>query len=124
MSTQYLLVYPNDDLLLMMKLSGNPLDAVYLLKISSTGERLWRRKITDSSSYGGNLQMRDIAFAPDGQICITGSRYDTVIVNNKALPDGAVWLLCLDSMGCLSPGCGDYQDVVTAVQEPKLKALE
>jgi hypothetical protein len=68
--------------------------------------------------------MRDIAFAPDGQICITGSRYDTVIVNNKALPDGAVWLLCLDSMGCLSPGCGDYQDVVTAVQEPKLKALE
>jgi hypothetical protein len=118
MKTQYLLVYPNNDVLLMMHWNDNPLDAVYLLKISSAGERLWRRKITDSSSYGGNLQIRDIAFAPDGQICITGSRYDTVIVNNKALPDGAVWLLCLDSMGCLSPGCGVEQDIVTSTIEP------
>ncbi|MGB0932053.1 MAG: T9SS type A sorting domain-containing protein [Chitinophagales bacterium] len=72
----------------------------FLAKLSPQGEILWQR------NYQGldkSWQIQDMCLTLDGGFALTG-RYSNRF--NEPDNEGDVWLLKVDSMGCLEPGCG------------------
>ena len=74
----------------------------FICKLDSNGVKLWERTYytrTDRENY-----FTDVAKVSDGGYIVTGSAWSET--------DQDVWLVRLDSMGCLEPGC-DIVDVPT-----------
>lgn len=74
----------------------------FICKLDSNGVKLWERTYytrTDRENY-----FTDVAKVSDGGYILTGSAWSAT--------DQDVWLVRLDSMGCLEPGC-DIVDVPT-----------
>ncbi len=74
----------------------------FICKLDSNGVKLWERTYytrTDRENY-----FTDVAKVSDGGYIVTGSAWSAT--------DQDVWLVRLDSMGCLEPGC-DIVDVPT-----------
>ncbi|HRF75160.1 MAG TPA: hypothetical protein PLB46_01225 [Chitinophagales bacterium] len=74
----------------------------FICKLDSNGVKLWERTYytrTDRDNY-----FTDVAKVSDGGYILTGSAWSAT--------DRDVWLVRLDSMGCLEPGC-DIVDVPT-----------
>lgn len=69
-------------------------DYAWLLKVDSEGNQIWSRKLLYSEIHHNYL--RDIIQTPDGGFLMVGS----VLVS----PNDA-WVVKVDSMGCLEPGC-------------------
>ena len=72
----------------------------FICKLDSNGVKLWERTYytrTDRENY-----FTDVAKVSDGGYILTGSAWSAT--------DQDVWLVRLDSMGCLEPGC-DIVDV-------------
>jgi hypothetical protein len=85
----------------------------FLIKYNAEGERIWDRKILLDSTvynqalYGGTeLLNGDLVFT--GQVCDTefGSPEDPTPCN--------IWVIKVDSLGCLEPDCGEFQNITTA----------
>jgi hypothetical protein len=89
----------------------------YLMCLNPDGERVWERKILDKTAgiyrqyvYGGTE-------LPNGDLVFVGMVWDTMTTpENPAFTD--MWIFKTDSLGCLTPGCGEWQSLV-AVGEPQ-----
>lgn len=91
-------------------------DVGFLLKIDSYGNIIWERDYYHLAFPGPDgLQrstswFRDIELAPDGGYIVCGMARG-LIVEPQTTQD--FWLVKLDSMGCLEPGC----DTLTGIRE-------
>ncbi|MCB9313473.1 MAG: T9SS type A sorting domain-containing protein [Lewinellaceae bacterium] len=90
-----------------------------ITRFDSLGNILWDRFFWDpdylrinpdtifSSAFGPVVEM------DDGRLAVVG------LINGPQDKGGTnPWVLMLDSVGCLTPGCGDGEQIVTAVREP------
>ncbi len=85
----------------------------WLIRLSPTGEKKWERIIGDlrypSNEFGYIL---DVVEASDGSLVAVGTILDTFPNGIPAPYNRDVWLLHLDSMGCVHPGCtGIFQGI-------------
>lgn len=73
----------------------------YIVKLDSNGTVLWERDYTYNS--GSDHYLYDFQKLPDGGYACSGMGADTI----DGVMQSMCWLLRLDSMGCLEPGCGE-----------------
>ena len=86
----------------------------WIYRISSEGELLWERQICDNNTFIFNQFFYNAVELDDGSLVFTG------MTNNESESDVTgvdlnIWLVRVDSMGCLEPGCDDFQ-VITDVK--------
>jgi hypothetical protein len=106
----------------------------FVFRMSPTGELKWKRYILDAKSpladFGHFLDSEEL---PNGDLLFTGAYYDTFPNADPFINDINIWLVRTDSMGCLTPGCGELQivnadgTVLTSTEEagsPNKEALE
>lgn len=72
----------------------------FIEKISADGAFLWRREYTTNPLY--DSYFFDVQQTPDLGYIISGSGVGDI----DGEPSQQLWLVKLDSMGCLEPGCG------------------
>ncbi len=77
-------------------------DRGVLVKLDEFGELVWRRLYTHypGAAYGKDQIFWDVKPTSDGGLVLTGE------TNSDDYPYAQLWLLKLDSAGCLVPGCG------------------
>jgi hypothetical protein len=77
-------------------------DVGVLFKLDALGNTLWHRFYTHypGASFGKDQIFWDVKPTSDGGMVLTGE------TNSDAFPYAQLWLLKLDSAGCLVPGCG------------------
>lgn len=86
-----------------------------LLKVSAAGDSVWSRKLiyhehSDSNQFFHNIY--DIKETPDkGFIMVGQTKHTTADYPQRG------WILKVDSMGCLVPGCGDIIDATDHLQK-------
>ncbi|MGB4931625.1 MAG: hypothetical protein WBP43_16720, partial [Chitinophagales bacterium] len=73
----------------------------YICKLNTDGELQWEHTYSNNSLY--NHFLFDFQKTPDGGYIASGAGADGV----EGAYEGPMWLLKLDSMGCLNPYCGD-----------------
>lgn len=89
--------------------AANPLGAYrgFVSKINADGEAYWERTYTSNGDNYDDNRLHDIALTPDGGIILAGAAYSNIYEEDQNF-----WVLKLDSMGCLTPGCDTLGDVV------------
>lgn len=82
----------------------------WLIKLDSNGEKVWERFYTNDQNPGADNFIYDFQLIEDDGIACTGMGHtpDTLFASKADF-----WLLVLDSMGCLEPGC----DTITGIGE-------
>jgi len=77
-------------------------DAGMLFKLDADGNTIWHRFYSHypGASYGKDQIFWDVKPTSDGGMVLTGE------TNSDDYAYAQLWLLKLDSMGCLVPGCG------------------
>lgn len=70
-------------------------------KVSKTGHLLWSHAY--SSDTLADSYFRDVAIRPDGSIVFCGAASNDTLPPSHSFQD--VWLVSVDSNGCLQPGC-------------------
>lgn len=85
----------------------------WLIRLSPTGEKKWERIIGDLRYPGDSFgEILDVVEADDGSLVAVGTIVDTFPNGIPAPYNRDVWLLHLDSMGCVNPGCtGVFQGI-------------
>jgi hypothetical protein len=83
--------------------------AGWVFAMSQEGELLWNREIADLRFPAKISQLNAVEEAENGGLILTGSIMDTFLNHIPAFNNQNIWLLKLDSIGCLEPGCGDVQ---------------
>lgn len=94
--------------------------AGYVRRFTPEGEIRWERRIfdlTQGAQFGFFLDGIEL---DDGSLVFCGQIEDTI--PDDPYPDN-VWLVRLDSLGCLSPGCG-FNQFVADSHEPGRPAAE
>ena len=86
---------------------------MHLVCISPGGELLWKREIALEDGFP-NQKFNRARWTSDGCIILTGYIYGT---NEGGEYHSEIFLLKLDSVGCLEPGC--TQTIITAVTDPE-----
>jgi hypothetical protein len=97
--------------------TGTPSDFEWLRCISSDGKYKWHRKFKPPENRPNDiLQLTRIMGTSDGGMLIAGYyiNYITLQVDPWSTLNNDVILIKLDSMGCLTPGCGEEQIFVSA----------
>src|SRR5688500_13670009 len=87
--------------------------AGWVFALSQEGELLWNREIVDLRFPLKVSVLNAVEEAENGGLILTGFIWDTV---SNQIPDVSnvnIWLVKLDSLGCLEPGCSDLQIVVS-----------
>jgi hypothetical protein len=81
----------------------------YVCRISPQGELLWERVICDDTGIGTgqSSQFYDMVETTNGDLLITGNIL-TPGSDDTTRTTGAIWLVRTDSLGCITPGCGEY----------------
>lgn len=88
----------------------NNIDMGWLVKTDRYGKKMWSRTYTLDSSV--NHYTWDLDLASDGGFIMCGTSFSNP---NSVDQDG--WLLKVDSMGCLIPGC---DTIFTGIQPPQI----
>lgn len=87
----------------------------YVFRMSPNGTLRWERYLADVRFPIDNHFFNDVIEAEDGGIVLTGSLQDS-FPNADPFPNNPnIWLVKLDSTGCLEPGCGRFQVMGTTV---------
>jgi hypothetical protein len=101
----------NGDLIVTGYFAGKPWGSYYgiVSKVNAEGEPYWERIYTSTSSTEWDNRLHEIVLTDDGGFAIAGAAYSEDLTEDQNF-----WLLKLDSMGCLIPGC---DTIVTAIME-------
>ena len=93
-----------------------------LLRANSEGDSLWMREYAyyDSTVTDCEGTLRDVQPTPDGGFVAVGETRGNSNGNNPPGLSVDVWVVKVDSMGCLVPGCDDFSTAIT-VQATNLK---
>jgi Secretion system C-terminal sorting domain len=86
--------------------------AGHINKVSASGELLWHR-VYRYAEFGDNL-LFDIDPMPNGGFLCTGWMNGIPFLGDS-IPDQDAWLLAVDSMGCLVPGCDTLDNAITEI---------
>lgn len=88
----------------------------WVFAMSQEGELLWSRDINDlrfpEKKWG---RFNAVQESENGGLIITGFILDTV-ENNHLASVSNIWLVKLDSAGCLEPDCGDVQIISSSAE--------
>lgn len=92
----------NGDIILTGFYATNPLGSYrgFVAKINSEGDPYWERSYASHTDPYDDYFLTDIAPTADGGVILAGSGS-----NNHPEELRNIWVLKLDSMGCLTPGC-------------------
>ncbi len=93
---------PDGNVIVIGYFPGKPWGSYYgmVSKLNADGEPYWERIYTSTASTEFDNRLHDIEFTDDGGFAITGAAYSEDLTEDQNF-----WLLKLDSMGCLIPGC-------------------
>jgi len=80
-----------------------PLNGMWVMKVSNTGDSLWARHFTLINEEPGMPEPMDLKATPDGGYIVCGAIDPPYDGGVHPLRYG--WLLKLDEHGCLVPGC-------------------
>jgi hypothetical protein len=99
----------NGDIYVIGYYAANPIGSYrgFVAKINTDGEPYWERVYTSNGEPYDDNRINDLALTNDGGIILAGAAY-----SNDASEDQNFWVLKLDSMGCLTPGCDSLDDAV------------
>ena len=86
--------------------------AGHISKVSASGELLWHR-VYRYAEFGDNL-LFDIDPMPNGGFLCTGWMNGIPFLGDS-IPDQDAWLLAVDSMGCLVPGCDTLDNAISEI---------
>ena len=81
----------------------------YITKLDSNGVVLWERTYTTDNYY--DAYFFDVQQTPDKGFIISGSAVGDILGEANQ----QMWLVKLDSMGCLEPGCADTFTSITSI---------
>ena len=90
----------------------------HIARIKPDGEFRWERRIFEKKDGGYWPELYHGAEMPNGDLIFTGVVWDTIQTPENPSWDD-LWLLKLDSNGCLEPGC-DFNQYILPVSEPAL----
>lgn len=87
-----------------------------LLRANSDGDSLWMRHYfyADSLLDDGEGSFRDVLPTDDGGFIAVGWVNYSASGNNPPQYDHDLWVVKVDSMGCLVPGCDDFSTAITS----------
>lgn len=93
-------------------------DCGYICRISPSGELLWERVICDYAGIGQqqSSQFYDVVETVNGDLILSGN-ISIPAATDSTRSTGAIWLVRTDSLGCITPGCGEY-DILNSTQSP------
>lgn len=83
----------------------------WIFRMSPQGEPIWDRYIYDARSPKRDAWLQSATELSNGDLVFTGSYADTLTVDGNVVRNTDVWLVRVDSNGCLTPGCADLQVV-------------
>jgi type IX secretion system substrate protein len=95
----------------------------WVFAMSQEGELLWSRDINDLRYPEKWGEFNAVQESENGGLIITGFIIDT-LENIPSSFDQNIWLVKLDSMGCLEPGCGDVQVITASTEAEKPTELK
>ncbi len=90
----------------------NPDPGGWVFRVGENKEWLWDRTYTDTSYQGIAYRLQSIAPTTDGGYIAVG----TIVNNMTGVFESHNWVLKLDSLGCLQPGCGEI-NYITGTEE-------
>ena len=98
---------PNGDLIVWGYFASNYLGTYYgmISNINMSGEAYWERIYLSNSDIYDDSRLEDMEIGLNGEIVLLGAGFSENAIENQNF-----WLLKLDSMGCLIPGC-DTMDI-------------
>jgi hypothetical protein len=119
-------VAKNGDLIGCGSAQDSPYDTIdesdryfaHISRIKPDGESRWERKIYHLKEGGYYPWLYHGAEMENGDLIFTGYVWDTIQTPENPSWDD-LWLLKLDSNGCLEPGC-DFNQYILPVSEPAL----
>ncbi len=78
-----------------------------LLRTTANGDSLWMFDYFyyDSLMTDGESTLRDVQPTPDGGFVAVGAAYGSISGNNPPGLSQDVWVIKVDSLGCIEPGC-------------------
>jgi hypothetical protein len=91
--------------------SGAPRSG-WLTRINANREVIWERSYLDTTYNGNSFGLQHVIPTSDGGYLATGSIYNAM----TGVQESHNWLLKLDAMGCLTPGCGGI-NYITGTEE-------
>jgi hypothetical protein len=102
---------PNGDLYVAGYYSARPTGKYigFITKINKNRNPYWERQYTSQNLFDFDNRVHDIALTDDGGLIIAGAAF-----SEDLSEDQNFWLLKLDSMGCLIPGC---DTLITLIME-------
>lgn len=106
--------YPNYINLSSPKLFG------WLFRMDENREVLWERSYIDSTYQGRTFGLQHVIPTSDGGYLATG----TITNYMTGVWESHNWLLKLDSMGCLEPGCGNINYITDTKEAVFLKGKD
>lgn len=91
----------------------------YVFRMRPDGTLLWERYLADVRFPVDSHFFNDVIEADDGGIVLTGLLRDSFPNADPVVTNPNVWLVKLDSLGCLEPGCSRFQvmGAVVSTQE-------
>jgi hypothetical protein len=87
------------------------------LKTNPLGDSLWMRHYyyADSLMNDGQGTLRDVMPTPDGGFVAVGAVTQSASGNNPPSYNRDIWVIKVDSMGCLVPGCDTVTGIISQV---------
>ncbi len=86
-----------------------------LLRTTDNGDSLWMRSYFyyDSLMLDGTGQFKDVITTTDGGFIACGVVFFSASGNNPPGYNQDVWVVKVDSLGCIVPGCDDFNVLIT-----------
>lgn len=96
------LEYPNGDLLVIGYLATDPYGFYhgYMARVDVNGNAIWERRYLAPGGPDNDNRIHDVELTDAGGIIIAGAAYGEVYAEDQNF-----WVMQLDSVGCLVPGC-------------------
>jgi len=91
--------------------------AGWIFRLNPQGELLWERRIADLTRPYLRSWLSSAVENADGSLVFVGTILDTYTDQTPVINDYNIWVVKLDSEGCLEPDCGTYQVITNTTTE-------